>query len=220
MVQASIACLAPPAPIHGGPGRLRPFNYPGDCQPCRIRRHGGAGSSARLNPAESALMFPMALSALRPTARQRRESGAKGCDHSGTFRPRNRTLDYVVFPQAIRRHPDLWHAGGAPPNRRDLDRAPRPGHPLVRSMSHRIAMPRQHAPAHRGTDPPGVSQTSFPSPCMEREMPKGQRVRSNDASPPAPGGAEGAGMLAGHKFNPEWVVFLSLGQGELNEPPP
>jgi len=102
-------------------------------------------------------MFPKALSALRPTARQRRESGAKGCDHSGTFRPRNRTLDYVLFPQAIRRHPDLWHAGGAPPKRRHLDRAPRPGHPLVSSMSQRIAMPRQHAPAHRGTDPPGFS---------------------------------------------------------------
>jgi hypothetical protein len=120
----------------------------------------------------------MALQALRPTARQRRESGAKGCDHSGTFRPRNRALDYVLFPQAIRPYPDLWHAGGAPPNRRYLDRAPRPGHPLVRSVSHRIAMPRPHAPAHRGTDPPGVSQTSFHSPCMEREMPAGQRVRS------------------------------------------
>ena len=123
-------------------------------------------------------MFPMALSALRPTARQRLESGAKGRDHSGTFRPRNRALDYVLFPQAIRPYPDLWHAGGAPPNRRYLDRAPRPGHPLVRSVSHRIAMPRPHAPAHRGTDPPGVSQTSFHSPCMEREMPAGQRVRS------------------------------------------
>jgi len=123
-------------------------------------------------------MFPMALQALRPTARQRRESGAKGRDHSGTFRPRNRALDYVLFPQAIRPYPDLWHAGGAPPNRRYLDRAPRPGHPLVRSVSDRIAMPRPHAPAHRGTDPPGVSQTSFHSPCMEREMPAGQRVRS------------------------------------------
>ena len=194
---------------------MRPFNYPGDFQPCRIPRHGGAGPSARLNPAESALMFPMALSALRPTARQRRESGAKGCDHSGTFRPRNSTLDYVVFPQAIRRHPDLWHAGGAPPTRRPSGWGPLPNHPLVRSMSHRIAMPRQHAPAHRGTDPPGVSQTSFPSPCMEREMPAEQRVRSNACSPPAPGGEWG-----GHNFNPEGVVFLSLGQGELNEPPP
>jgi len=101
-------------------------------------------------------MFPMALSALRPTARQRRESGAKGRDHSGTFRPRNRALDYVLFPEAIRQHPDLWHAGGAPPKRRHLDRATRPGHPLVRSLSHRIAMPRPRAPAHRGTDPPGV----------------------------------------------------------------
>ena len=88
------------------------------------------------------------------------------------------TLDYLLFPEAIRPYPDLWHAGGAPPNRRYLDRAPRPGHPLVRSVSDRIAMPRPHAPAHRGTDPPGVSQTSFHSPCMEREMPAGQRVRS------------------------------------------
>ena len=102
------------------------------------------------------LMFPMALSALRPTARQRRESGAKGRDHSGTFRPRNRALDYVLFPEAIRPSPDLWHAGGAPPKRRHPDRAPRPGHPLVRSMSHRIAMPRPRALAHRGTDPPGI----------------------------------------------------------------
>ena len=176
---------------------MRPFNHPGDFQPCRIRRHGGAGPSARLNPAESALMFPKALSALRPTARQRRESGAKGCDHSGTFRPRNRTLDSVLFPKAIRPNPDLWHAGGAPPKRRHLDRAPRPGHPLVRSVSHRIAMPRPHAPAHRGTDPPGVSQTN------------------NGKSPPAAGGAWG-----GHNFNPVGVVDLSLGQGELNEPPP
>ena len=190
---------------------MRPVNHPGDLQPCRIRRHGGPGPSARLNPAEASLMFPKALSALRPTARQRRESGAKGRDHSGTFRPRNRALDSVLFPKAIRPNPDLWHAGGPPPKRRHLDRAPRHGHPLVSSMSHRIAMPRQHAPAHRGTDPPGVSQTSFPSPCMEREMPKGQRVRSNDASPPATGGAEGAGMLAGHKFNPVGVVELSPG---------
>ena len=175
---------------------MRPFNHPGDFQPCRICRHGGAGSSARLNPAESALMFPMALSALRPTARQRRESGAKGRDHSGTFRPRNRALDYVLFPQAIRPYPDLWHAGGAPPKRRHLDRATRPGHPLVRSLSHRIAMPRQHAPAHRGTDPPGVSQTSFPSPCMEREMPAGQRVRSNACSPPATVGLRGGARWA------------------------
>jgi len=142
-------------------------------------------------------MFPKVLSALRPTARQRRESGAKGCDHSGTFRPRNRTLDYVVFPQAIRRHPDLWHAGGAPPTRRPPGWGPLPNHPLVRSMSHRIAMPRQHAPAHRGTDPPGFSQTN------------------NGKSPPAAGGAWG-----GHYFNPVGVVVLSLGQGELNEPPP
>jgi len=60
----------------------------------------------------------------------------------------------------------------------------------------------------------------FLSSFMEREMPTGQRVRSNACPPPAPGGAEGAGMLAGHNFNPEGVVFLSLGQGELNEPPP
>jgi len=45
-------------------------------------------------------------------------------------------------------------------------------------------------------------------------MPAGQRVRSNK-SPPAAGGAWG-----GHNFNPVGVVFLSLGQGELNEPPP
>jgi len=101
-------------------------------------------------------MFPMALSALRPTARQRRESGAKGCDYSGTFRPRNRTLDYLLFPEAIRPYPDLWHSGGAPPTRRPSGWGPLPNHPLVRSLSHRIAMPRQHAPAHRGTDPPGV----------------------------------------------------------------
>jgi len=170
---------------------LRPFNHPGDFQPCRICRHGGDGPSARLNPAEATSMFPKALDALRPTARQRRESGAKGRDHSGTFRPRNRALDFVLFPQAIRPNPDLWHAGGAPPNRRHLGWGPLPNHPLVRSMSHRIAMPRQHAPAHRGTDPPGASQTSFPSPCMERETPAGQRVRSNAASPPAPGGEWG-----------------------------
>ena len=153
---------------------MRPFNYAGDFQPCRILRHGGAGPSARLNPAESALMFPMALSSLRPTVRQRRESGAKGCDHSETFRPRNRTLDYVLFTQAIRRHPDLWHAGGAPPNRRHQDQAPRPGHPLVRSMSHRIAMPRQHAPAHRGTDPPGVLAHRFPLHAWRVKCPQGK----------------------------------------------
>jgi len=163
-------------------------------------------------------MFPMALQALRPTARQRRESGAKGRDHSGTFRPRNRALDFVLFPQAIRPYPDLWHAGGAPPKRRHLDQAPRPGHPLVRSMSHRIAMPRQHAPAHRGTDPPGVSQTSFPSPSMEREMPAGQRVRFPDRStlnhssqtrrPQAPGPVRGpytchrSGLDAASSVNP------------------
>jgi len=59
------------------------------------------------------------------------------------------------------------------------------------------------------------SRTSFPSPCMEREMPAGQRVRSNACSPPAAGGVWG-----GHNFNPVGVVFLSLGQGEFNEPPP
>ncbi len=172
--QASNPRFAPPAPIHGGPGRLRPFNHPGDFQPCRIRRHGGAGPSARLNPAESALMFPKALSALRPTARQRRESGAKGRDHSGTFRPRNRTLDYVLFPQAIRPYPDLWHAGGAPPNRRHLGWGPLPNHPLVRSLSHRIAMPRQHAPAHRGTDPPGVFINFFPLHKWRGKCPQGK----------------------------------------------
>ena len=114
-------------------------------------------------------MFPKALDALRPTARQRRESGAKGRDHSGTFRPRNRALDSVLFPEAIRPNPDLWHAGGAPPKRRHLDRAPRPGHPLVRSMSHRIAMPRQHAQAHRGTDPPGVLKINSTNPLPPRE---------------------------------------------------
>jgi len=128
------------------------------------------------------LMFPMALSALRPTARQRRESGAKGRDHSGTFRPRNRALDSVLFPEATRNNPGLWFSGGAPPTRRFSGRGEKPDHPLVRSMSHRIAMPRSHAPAHRGTDPPGVPHTSFPSPCMEREMPVGQRVRSHDRS--------------------------------------
>ena len=64
--------------------------------------------------------------------------------------------------------------------------------------------PSRHRPA-RG------SRTSFPSPSMEREMPAGQRVRSNACSPPATGGAEGAGMLAGHKFNPVGVVDLSPG---------
>jgi len=140
-------------------------------------------------------MFPKALDALRPTARQPRESGAKGCDHSGTFRPRKRTLDYGLFPEAIRPYPDLWHAGGAPPNRRHLGWGPLPNHPLVRSMSHRIAMPRLHAPAHRGTDPPGAYQTK--------------------KSPPAAGGVWG-----GHNFNPVGVADLSLGQGEFNEPPP
>jgi hypothetical protein len=142
-------------------------------------------------------MFPKALSALRPTARQRRESGAKGRDHSGTFRPRNRALDSVLFPEATRNNPGLWFSGGAPPTRRFSGRGEKPDHPLVCSMSHRIAMPRQHAPAHRGTDPPGVSQTN------------------NGKSPPAPGGVWGR-----HNFNPEGVIFLSLGQGELNEPPP
>jgi hypothetical protein len=174
MVQASIDCLAPPAPIHGGPGRLRLFNYPGDFQPCRICRHGGARPSARLNPAESALMFPMALSALRPTARQRRESGAKGRDHSGTFRPRNRALDYVLFPEATRNNRGLWFSGGAPPTRRFSGRGEKPDHPLVRSMSHRIAMPRQHAPAHRGTDPPGVSIHFSPLHSWRGKCPQGK----------------------------------------------
>jgi len=169
---------------------------PASCQPCRICRHGGAGPSARLNPAEASLMFPMALRALRPTARQRRESGAKGRALSGSFRTGNRALD-SVFPEAIRTGSGLWHSGGAPPARRFPGWGPPPNHPLVRSMSHRIAMPRQHAPAHRGTDPPGVSQTN------------------NGKSPPAPGGVWGR-----HNFNPEGVVFLSLGQGELHEPPP
>jgi len=128
-------------------------------------------------------MFPMALQALRPTARQRRESGAKGRDHSGTFRPRNRAQDYVLFPQAIRRHPDLWHAGGAPPPRRLTGWGLLPDHPLVSSMSHRIAMPRLHAPAHRGTDPPGVSRTKSPPPPMEGETPASQRIRAQTRSP-------------------------------------
>ena len=142
-------------------------------------------------PAEACWMFPMALQALRPTARQRRESGAKGCDHSGTFRPRNRALDYSgSFPAT---HPRMrfWLSGGAPPKKRFSGRGDKPGQPLVRSVSHRIAMHRPRAPAHRGTDPPGVSQTNFPSPCMEREMPAGQRVRSNACSPPATGGLRG-----------------------------
>ena len=101
-------------------------------------------------------MFPMALRALRPTARQRRESGAKGRALSGSFRTGNRAPD-SVFPEAIRTGSGLWHSGGAPPARRFPGWGPPPNHPLVRSMSHRIAMPRQHAPAHRGTDPPGVS---------------------------------------------------------------
>ena len=142
-------------------------------------------------PAEACWMFPMALQALRPTARQRRESGAKGCDHSGTFRPRNRALDYSgSFPAT---HPRMrfWLSGGSPPKKRFSGRDDKPGQPLVRSVSHRIAMPRPRAPAHRGTDPPGVSQTNFPSPCMEREMPAGQRVRLNACSPPATGGVKG-----------------------------
>ena len=78
-------------------------------------------------------MFPMALTILRPTARQRRESGAKGCDPSGTFRPRNRTLDYVLFSsQATQGFQGLWHSGGAPPSRRLSGRGPLPGQPLVR----------------------------------------------------------------------------------------
>ena len=128
---------------------------PASCQPCRICRHGGAGPSARLNPAEASLMFPMALRALRPTARQRRESGAKGRALSGSFRTGNRA-PHSVFPEAIRTGSGLWHSGGAPPARRFPGWGPPPNHPLVRSMSHRIAMPRLHAPAHRGTDPPGV----------------------------------------------------------------
>ena len=139
---------------------------------------------------------PHGSRALRPTARQRRESGAKGRALSGSFRTGNRAPD-SVFPEAIRTGSGLWHSGGAPPARRFPGWGPPPNHPLVRSMSHRIAMPRQHAPAHRGTDPPGVSQTN------------------NGKSPPAPGGVWGR-----HNFNPERVIFLSLGQGELNEPPP
>ena len=127
-------------------------------------------------------MFPMALSALRPTARQRRESGAKGCDHSGTFRPRNRALDYVLFTQAVRYISDLWHLGGAPPTRRLSGRGERPDQPLVRSMSHRIAMPRPHAPAHRGTDPPGVSHAK----CSISKNGNGHRVKGGVSGPTNP----------------------------------
>jgi len=73
--------------------------------------------------------------------------------------------------------------------------------------------PSRHRPA-RGL------HTFFPSPFMEREMPPGQRVRSNELPPPAPVGAEGAGMLAGHNFNPVGVPDLSLGKGDFNELPP
>ena len=55
-----------------------------------------------------------------------------------------------------------------------LDRAPRHGHPLVRSMSHRIAMPRPHAPAHRGTDPPGVLAHRFPLHAWRGKCPQGK----------------------------------------------
>ena len=187
-------CLAPPDPIHGGPcpsissiechGSL--LTLP-DLSP-RWRRTVG-----QAQPAEASLMFPTALSALRPTARQRRESGAKGCDHSGTFRPRNRIPDYWFFPQAIRGDSDLWHSGGAPPRWRPFGWGPLPNQPLVCSVSHRIATPRQHAPACRGTDPPGAYQLK------------------NEMSPPAPGGVEGVGMFAGPNFNPVGVVDLSPG---------
>ena len=79
--------------------------------------------------------------------------------------------------------------------------------------SDRDAPAARHGPSrHRSAR---GSRTSFPSPCMEREMPAGQRVRSNACSPPAAGGEWG-----GHNLNPVGVVFLSLGQGEFNEPPP
>ena len=55
----------------------------------RIRRHWG-GAWLHGPPAERILMFPLALSALRPTECQRREHGATRCGPSGTFRPRNR----------------------------------------------------------------------------------------------------------------------------------
>ena len=139
-------------------------------------------------PAEASWMFPMALQALRPTARQRRESGAKGCEHSGTFRPRNRALDYSgSFPAT---HPRMrfWLSGGAPPKKRFSGRGDKPGQPLVRSVSHRIAMPRPRAPAHRGTDPPG-------DPPIKKCRAPSRRGRGR----------------GGHKFNPVGVVDLSPG---------
>jgi hypothetical protein len=159
----------------------------------RMHRHGG-GAWLQDPPAERTLMFPMALSALRPTARQRRESGATRCDNSGTFRTRNRISTMLfVFSSATQNTKGLWHAGGAPPRWRFPGRGERPDQPLARSVSHRIAPARPLAPARRGTDPPGDSKIKIPIP------------------PPAPGGGEGVGVLAGLKFNPVGVVDLSPG---------
>ena len=111
------------------------------------------------------LMFPLALSALRPTARQRRESGATMCGPSGTFRPRNRiSITLFVCSLATQNTKGLWHAGGAPSNWRFPGRGERPDQPLARSVSHRIAPARPLAPARRGTDPPGCSKIKNSSP--------------------------------------------------------
>ncbi len=145
----------------------------------RMRRHRG-GAWLQGPPAERTLMFPLALSALRPTARQRRESGATRCGTSGTFRTRNRiSIMLFVFSSATQNTKGLWHAGGAPPKRRFPGRGERPDQPLARSVSHRIAPARPLAPARRGTDPPGDSQIKIPIPL------------------PAPGGVRG------------WVCLLS-----------
>ena len=162
--------------------------------PARFAVTGAANCSARLHPRRDAVMFPMALTILRPTARQRRESGATRCGTSGTFRTRNRiSITLFVFSSATQNTKGLWHAGGAPPKRRFLGRGERPDQPLARSVSHRIAPARPLAPARRGTDPPGDSQIKL------------------NKSLPAPGGGEGVGVLAGPNFNPVGVVDLSPG---------
>lgn len=111
------------------------------------------------------LMFPMALSAVRPTARQWRESGATRCGPSGTFRPRNRiSITLFACSLATQNIKGLWHGDGAPPKWRFPGRGERPDQPLASSGSHRIAPARQLAPARRGTDPPGCSKIKNSSP--------------------------------------------------------
>jgi hypothetical protein len=174
-------------------------------------------------------MFPMALSALRPTARQRRESGAKGCDHSGTFRPRSHTpvllfLRSLATPHGL----SLWRSGGAPPKRRFLGRGKKPDPPLVCSVSHRNAPSRLVAPARRGTDPPGdfyhpLHRQDFPGPPKCWERPPGKRwplhapfFPFHTIKPPAPDAVGNPGKallfqmlnqpLKGHRFAPRRVA--------------